>query len=381
MHRIVFVPLVCTFLAPAAEVKVMEEIVAKVNGDIVTQTEITKSRLGIRDDLQRRGLKGKALDDAVEEKEKDILRDRIDQLLLIQKGKDLSINVDPEISKQLAEIQSGLAKQNPQLADPEKFQAYLHEQTGMSFEDYKSEMRNGMLTQRVIRQEIGGRINIPDADKRKFYNDHKAEFVREDQIFLSEIFLSNEGKDPAALERKAKDLAARAKKGERFGELARDNSDADSAQDYGQLPGRKKEDLQEELVALLWDKPKGFVTDPLKRTNGWLILRVEEHHKPGQAEYEEVENIITERLYMPIFQPKIREYLTSLRQDAFLEIKEGWVDTSAAPGKSTKWTDPAELKPETVSKEEVANQTRRKRLLWAIPIPGTKSAPKSTSQN
>ena len=76
------------------------------------------------------------------------------------------------------------------------------------------------------------------------------------------------------------------------------------------------------------------------------------------------------------FQPQVREYLTKLRHEAFLEIKPGYVDTGAAPGKNTAWTDPAQLKPETVTKEEVAAQTRRRRLLWMVPIPGTQTSPK-----
>jgi hypothetical protein len=107
-----------------------------------------------------------------------------------------------------------------------------------------------------------------------------------------------------------------------------------------------------------------------------MILRIDEHHKAGQADIEEVENEIMERLYRPQFEPKVRQYLTRLREEAFLEIKDGYVDTGAAPGKSTKWTDPAQLKPETVTKEEVAAQKRRRRLLWAIPIPGTETTAK-----
>ena len=95
---------------------------------------------------------------------------------------------------------------------------------------------------------------------------------------------------------------------------------------------------------------------------------------------EEVENEIQNRLYMPRFQPKIREYLTKLREQAFLEIKPGFLDAGAAPGKDTTWRDPAQLKPETVTKEEVASQPRRKRLLWAVPIPGTKSSSSSSSK-
>lgn len=92
-----------------------------------------------------------------------------------------------------------------------------------------------------------------------------------------------------------------------------------------------------------------------------------------------VENEIMNKLWGPRFQPAIRTYLTKLREEAFLEIREGFVDTGAVAGKDTSWKDPAELKPETISKEEVAAQVRRKRLLWLIPIPGTTTAPKSSN--
>jgi hypothetical protein len=128
----------------------------------------------------------------------------------------------------------------------------------------------------------------------------------------------------------------------------------------------------------VWEQTRGFVTDPIRRTkpDGFLILRVDERYKAGQASLEEVENEIRERLYMPKFQPGVRKLLTDLRTDAFLELKPGYVDTGAAPGKDTAWTDPAQLKPETITKEEVANRVRRRRLFWMIPIPGTSTTVK-----
>jgi len=81
-------------------------------------------------------------------------------------------------------------------------------------------------------------------------------------------------------------------------------------------------------------------------------------------------------------QPKTRELLAKLRADAFLEIREGYVDTGAIPGKDTSWRDPAQLKPETTTKEEVASHHHRKRLLWVVPVPGTdKNGNFSTAQN
>lgn len=361
--------------AAAADVQLLEEIIAKINGDIITRTEIQKSKVQLRTEWTQRGLKGPELDAKVQEASASILANRIDQLLLQQKGRDLSISVDAEVSKQVNEIM-----RQYKITDPDELAKLVREQTGMPFEDYKNDMKNSMITQRVIQQEVGSKINIPKPEKQKYYEEHKSEFNREERLFLRELLVSTEGKDAAgvaAAEKKAKDLVARARKGERFNELVRDNSDAATVRDEGFLGAFKRGDLKKELEDILWAQQRNFVTDPVKVDNGFLILKIEERHKAGLAAFEEVEGEITEKLYMTRFQPKIREYLTALRQDAFLEIKEGWTDTSAAPGKDTKWTDPAQLKPETVTKEEVAATPRRKRLLWLVPIPGTSSTPKA----
>jgi len=351
---------------PAADL--IEQIIAKVNGDIITHTELDRSRKQMEGEAAARGMKPAEIKQMMDERSKDVLRDRIDQLLLVQKGKELNINVDSDVSRQLAEIQKRAA-----IADPEKFQQYIREGTGMSFEDFKAEMKNNILTQRVIGQEVYGKVNIPRADVEKYYSDHKQEFIRQEQVFLRELFISTEGKDAAAAERKAKDVAARAKKGEKFTDLIRDNSDAQSREDGGMLPGFKKGDLDKTIEDMIWDKSKNFVTDLIKRPNGFLILRVEDHVREGQATLDEVEGEIRDKLGAPIVQPRIREYLTRLRTEAFLEVREGFIDTGAAAGKDTSWSQVATLKPATVTKEEVSENVHMKRLLWMVPVPGTRT--------
>jgi parvulin-like peptidyl-prolyl isomerase len=362
----------------AADLALVEEIVAKCNGDIITRGDLDHSRKQLIEALRHEGLTGPPMEQALQEQEKNLLRDRIDQLLLVQKGKDLNINVDSEVAKRLAQIQKDSA-----IADPEKFQDWVKEQAGMPFEDFKSDMKNDMLRQRVIRQEVGERVNIKHDEVEKYYNEHKSEFVREERLFLREIFISTDGKDAAgtaAAEKKAKDLVARARKGERFPEMARDNSEAVTAKNMGELPPFKKGELANNIEDQVWSQPKGYVSDPVRTGNGFLILKVEDHHKAGQAELSEVENEIMEKLYAPRMQPKMREYLTELRKSAFLEIKADYVDSGAASGKDTTWMDPAQLKPETVSKKVVSNQAKRKKLLWAIPVPGTTTGGSSSSR-
>jgi peptidyl-prolyl cis-trans isomerase SurA len=83
----------------------------------------------------------------------------------------------------------------------------------------------------------------------------------------------------------------------------------------------------------------------------------------------------------PRFEPAYRAYLTKLREAAFLEIKPGWEDSGAAPGKDTTWVNPADFKPETVKKADLLNEKHKKHLLGIIPIPGTEAAKTGTSSS
>src|SRR5262249_54254937 len=155
-----------------------------------------------------------------------------------------------------------------------------------------------------------------------------------------------DGKDvsgKAAAERKAKDLSARAKKGEKFSELAQTSSDDSNASSGGEYPPMQKGELDPRIEKAIWDQPRGFVTDPIKMDNGFFIFKVVEHQKAGQAEFEEVQMQIENMLYAPKMDPAVRTYLTKLRTEAFLEIKPGYADSGAAPGKNTAWSDPAQL--------------------------------------
>ncbi len=375
------IPAFLMFLACAvfaAEVIVVEQIVAKVNGDIITSTDLARARRQIIEEMKSRKVSQSEIDMTLLNAEKNILRDKIDSLLLASKGKEMSISVDGEISKYVADLMV-----KTKMANQEDLAKMITEQTGQSFEDWKNEMRTNMITQRVVRQEVGGKINIKKEEVAKYYNEHKTEFVRDEEIYLREILFSSEGKSPAeaaGLEKKAKDVVARLRKNEKFNVLVREFSDSQTRNEDGDIGWMKKGMLNKQIEDLVFKSQKNFVTDPIKLPNGWLILRVEDFHAAGQAEMEQVENEIMEKLYMPRFQPQMREYLTKLRMDAFLEIKEGFLDSGAAPGKNTAWTDPAQLKPETVSKEEVASRRRMKRALWVVPIPGTKTSATSKSK-
>jgi hypothetical protein len=143
------------------------------------------------------------------------------------------------------------------------------------------------------------------------------------------------------------------------------SDDKDSAQNGGDIGFWKRGVLDKSIEDMVFNAKRGFISDVLKRPNGFLILRVEERHQAGQAKLEDVEQEIQEKLYYPKMQPALRAYLTQLRQNAFIQIRAGFVDSGAAPDSDTSWKDPDQFKPAVTTKAEATK--KKKRLLWVVP--------------
>jgi len=365
----------------ANEAIVIEQIVAKVNSDIITQGDLDESRDMLTQELKQQCRNDdNCIKEQLAKRETDVLRDQIDQTLLVQKAKDLNINVDSQVSKRVADAQVQM-----KMSDPEDFRRFIQKELGITVEDYREKMKQQLLQQEVIGQEVGSKIIVPRTEVLKYYDEHKDEFHRDkESVALQEILIAKrtskgEELSDEDLKTKADAVYARAKRGEKFEELATELSDAVSASEGGHLGYLAKGELNGDIEKLVFNNDKGYVTEPIKVANGYIILKVSDRVSPGLQPLAVVENEITGKLWQPRFQPAIRTFLSKLREEAFLEIREGFVDSGAVAGKDTAWKDPAELKPETVTKDEVSVQTRRKRLLWVIPVPGTTTNPSSTN--
>ncbi len=168
-------------------------------------------------------------------------------------------------------------------------------QAGVDFEDFKTNIRNQLITQEVIRREVGSRIVLDHAEVQKYYDDHKQEFVRPEQVVVREIFVSTEGKPEAeipALRKKADGLLERVKGGEDFGELAKRFSDGSTAKQGGDLGTFERGQLAKNLEDIVFKLNRNQTTDVMPTKTGFLILQVREHYPAGQQPEEKVENEI-----------------------------------------------------------------------------------------
>ncbi len=358
-------------LLSAPATLIVEEIVAKVNGDVILRSDYEQALAEIRGEIERDSRtppEDKA--GVLAEREKSTLRDLVDERLLVQKGKDLGMNVETQVLRQ----RDAIMKQY-EIETVEEFERWASEKAGMPVEDLMDQMRDNFLSNSVLGQEVGSRIVVRRDEIEKYYKENPDEFVREEGVRLAEILIATDGavteQQRAEVEKKAREVHDRVQKGEPFAEMARRYSDSAGSKDNGGDIGIwRRGSLRADLEERVFDKNPGFMTDLIEAGNGYLIIKVVDKFREGLAGLDEVEEEIRNKLSGPRYAPAIREFLTELRYNAYIEIRPGYVDLGAAPGKDTSWSDPAKLAPVTTTRDEVLRKGKKKKLLWLVPLPG-----------
>jgi len=311
---------------------VIEEVIARINGDIITRSELQHSGDEVRQELKQQ-YADKA-DAMFATREKDVLRDLIDQQLLLQKAKDKGITGDTELIKRLDEMRKQM-----NLTSMDELEKAAKEQ-GVSFEDFKQNMKNQILTQLVIRNEVQPKIQVTKEEEKKFYEAHQKDFEHPERVRLSEILVSTEKVQPgdqagvAAVAQKAQQLLEQVRGGTAFDEVARKSSDGPTAAQGGDLGYFKRGTLAKELEEKAFAMKAGEMTDVVRTKQGFLILKVAEHEQAGVPPLKDIEPEIADQLYYQKLQPALRDYLTKLREDAYIDIKPGYVDTGASPNQT-----------------------------------------------
>jgi peptidyl-prolyl cis-trans isomerase SurA len=313
--------------------KTIEEIIARVNNEIITLTEYEKARDSAVEEAKQE-CQGRCTQEQLqvttEDRQKNALRDLIDQSLLVQRGKDMGISVEADVIKQLDQIRV----QN-KLGSMEDLEKAVTSEGAMNWEDFKNGIRNRLLTEKVIGQEVGSHINISDDEVQKYYQAHKTEFVRPEQVALREIQVNTQGKSAdelPALKKKAETALKRVQDGEDFGEIAKRYSDSTTKDQGGYLGTYKRGELAKELEDKVFAMKRNQLTDVLETKQGYLILQVLEHYDEGQQSLDKVRNEIMQKLYSERMEPGMRAYLKTLREQSYVIIKPGYQDIAGEGG-------------------------------------------------
>lgn len=330
---------------------IVDEIVARVDDQIITRSDLEKAKQTNLEEIKQRFPSDWQAKWA--KAQNDVLRDLIDQQLLLARGDALGLDGKVEVVKRLNQLrqQMGLAS----IDDLEK----EAQKQGVSYEDFKEQIRIGAVTQQVISQEVGSKIHISNEEVQDWYNKHQKELEGPEEVGLSEIMVSTqpakqnvEDKDKQAAEQdkslpedpakvaeaeaKAKQLLEQLHKGAKFEDLAKKSSEGPTAAQGGTLGVFKRGELAKDLEDKTFSLKPGETTDVIRTRQGFIILKVTSHRPAGVPPMADIAEKIREAIYSERLEPAARAYLTKLREEAYIDIKPGYADTGASPNQTNK---------------------------------------------
>jgi peptidyl-prolyl cis-trans isomerase SurA len=313
---------------------VIEDLIARVNDQIITRSEYQAAEDQLLQEAHQNNISEAELEDHLH----DLLRDMIDEQLLLSKGKELGITGDAETMRELDDIRK---KNN--LGSMEDLQKAAAAQ-GVSFEDFKQHIRDQIIRQQVVQQEVGRHLNMTHAEEQAYYTAHAQEFTVPEQVHLSEILVptpeSATDAQIAAAQAQADGLEAKLKSGTPFADLARTSSGGPTAAAGGELGDYKRGGLGSDILEnATFSLPAGGNTAPIRTRQGFVILHVDSHQAAGVPPLSAVEDKVQNALYFEQLQPALRAYLTKARADAYMETAPGFIDT----GSARKATAPADI--------------------------------------
>jgi peptidyl-prolyl cis-trans isomerase SurA len=338
--------------------KVVEEIVARVNDQVISLTDYKRAEQQLEQEAQQAGWSEQEL----YQQRRNLLRGLIDKQLLLSKGKQLGITGGNRLINRLDQLR----KQN-HLPTMQALQKAVEAQ-GIAWEDFKQQIRDNIVTQSVIGQEVGSHIDVAPSEIKDYYDSHKQEFERPEEVSLNEILIATPDPDSAeqvdAAKKKAEAIEEQLKGGANFEDLAKKDSGGPTAAEGGVLGVYKAGQLPKVMEDATFGLKPGGVTEPIRTKQGWLILEVTKHIAAGLAPMDEVQNQIQEELGMQKMEPAVRKYLTKLRTQAYIDIRPGYVDSGATPNEmkfvQSAYVTPVKKKKKYHARERFQGRTRHR---------------------
>jgi len=311
---------------------VIEQVLVKVNGDIITKTELESRQVAaLRQrmngkDVDPESLKNdEGLKKALAEITPRVLVNAIDELLLLQHGKDLGLHLGDD---QFKAVVNNIRKEQG-LTDDAKFAQALASE-GMTMDDLRKQLERQMLIEQVQRQEVGSKLSITEEEARQYYASHPEEFTDAASITLREILIEvpaaqggagvNVAADDEA-QKKIADVRARALRAEDFAKLAEEVSASASKATGGLIGPFSHDDMSPALQAMVDKMKPGEITQAIRTPRGYQIFKLESVKAAALQPFDSVRDLIAEKVAGVRTQTEMRKFLARLRTQAIIEWK------------------------------------------------------------
>ena len=327
--QLCFVFLSAILVVAGARAEILEQILVKVNGEIFTKTELEQRQVAA---LRQKGQQfdpktdpgsqqlRKALDDITPQ----IMVDAVDEMLIVQRGKELGYKLSEE---QFKSVVDNIKKEN-KIETEEQFQNALKAEN-MTMTDLRRSLERSMIVQRVQQNEVFGKIGISEEEARAYYDSHRNEFTKLPTVTLREILVAipadargvNVAADEAAQQR-ADQLRTRVTTGgEPFDKIASDASDAPSKANSGLIGPISLDDLSPDLRRIVETLQPGAVSEVIRTSRGFQLFKLETSIPIEVMPFEQAREQIGDRVFTDKRKGEFQKYLEKLRNQAIIEWK------------------------------------------------------------
>ena len=334
--------------------EILEQVLVKVNGDIVTKGDFERLQVEFlrqRPDLQNVTPDSPELQKAVAESTPQLILSAVDELLLVQRGRELGYTMTDEQFKSVLEN----IKKDNKIDDEAKFQEAL-KQEGMTLADLRRQLEKNMLETRVQQNEVLAKISVTEDEAHAYYDAHKQEFTTPSSIMLREILIvvptSDRGVNVAqddAAKAKAEDIRHRLLGGEPFARLAGEVSDASSKANGGLIGPINSDELAPALQTVVEKIKVGETSEVIRTQRGYQILFLESRSETKVKTFDEARGDISDKIAEEKRRGETQKYLEKLRSAATItwrndELKKAYEQALAERLKALEAEQPVPAK-------------------------------------
>jgi len=332
--------LVCAL--PASAQMVVEQVLVKVNGEIISRSDLEELQVAAlrqsNPDLDADTVRSdEKLTSMLNEVTPRVIVNAIDEMLMMQRGRELGLKMSDEQFNQIVE---NIRKEN-KLDTDEKFQAALA-QEGLTLPALRKAFEKQMVINRVQQQDVFQRISISEQESRAYYDKHATDFLTPETLTIREIFVQAApiGQTPSAealqaAREKIDAVRTRVTTGqEDFATVAGEASDAASKANGGLIGPIKADEVNPDILKTLAPLKPGQVSEVLDAGNGYRILKLETRVERRQATFEQARDQIADRIFQQRRASEILKYLDRLRRQAIIEWKHAELKAAWEKGKA-----------------------------------------------
>ncbi len=301
---------------------VLDEIVARVNSDIITLTDLQQTLKQLHEDIAENAKEPSKVDEQYEKQKRSVLKLVIENKVMLQKAEEagLASTADADVAAYLERVR----KENG-IPSLDVLDQYLR-QRGSSLAEYKKRVKEQMITQSLLQNFVYSKITLLTPEVEAYYKEHAADFTVPGTVHLAEILFLKEGKPRAQVQAKAQAALSRLNDGESFEDVAKAVSEGPTASRGGDIGSFNKGSMNEAVEAVAFDIPIGEHSQIIETDYGFQIVKILDRNPPSVKPLEEVRPQIAEKLYQKKAEPEVKAFLNKLFEESYIYVSPRYQD-------------------------------------------------------